>query len=89
MLFTRPPTVGGQCHRRRDDMIKIKFTDEGGMQLQFPQTKGKAQERCMERLNRIMAEQDTFNPSLAVVLGIAAMNGTKTFDKALRYFNVA
>lgn len=70
-------------------MIKMKFTDEGGMQLQFPKTKGKAQDRCMERLNHIMAEQDSFNPSLALVLGVAAMNGTKTFNKALRFFNVA
>lgn len=69
-------------------MIKIKFPEDGGVSFEFPK-KNRQQARCIERLNEIMAGRETCDLAVTLALGIAATNGPKTFNKALRYFNVA
>ncbi len=70
-------------------MIKISFPEDGGFRFQFPKPKNKKQCECFDRIGEIIDAMDEPNPMLVVVLGIAASQSTKTFDKALRYFNVA
>jgi len=70
-------------------MIKLEFPDCGGMCFQFPKPKNQKQAECFDRLGQMINEMEEVNPSLVVLLGIAASNGPKTFDKALHYFNVA
>ncbi|WP_212525941.1 hypothetical protein [Actibacterium sp. MT2.3-13A] len=70
-------------------MIKMKFGSEGGVQLQFPKPKNAAQQRCFDRIEEIMEVARDPSPALPVLLGIAAMNGPKTFDRAVSYFGAS
>lgn len=81
--------VSGQCHGWRDEMIKLQFPDDGGIAFQFPKPKNKQHAECLDRVGAIIKGLENPDPTLALTLGIAALNGPKTFERAARYFNVA
>lgn len=67
-------------------MIKMDFTPEGEITLKFPED---ASKKCFKKYGEIMAREGGIDPLAGVMLGIAAMNGTKTFERAAQFFNVA
>lgn len=84
-----PPVVGGQCHRWRDDMIKLSFTADGGIAYRVTKPKNKQQAECVDQVGAIINQVGNINPALMLTLLIAALNGPKTLERAKSYFNVA
>ena len=84
-----PPVVGGQCHRWRDDMIKLSFTADGGIAYRVTKPKNKQQAECVDQVGAIINQVGNINPALMLTLLIAALNGPKTLERAKTYFYVA